>query len=203
MRNKGISTTMTYIFTALLTLGLTALFWFLLLGYYIDVEAAVVSAEVERHNINLAQVLISSPRIAYSDGEKIYRGILDWEKVNNQLTSGSELLNEIGYPNSIMVISVRNLDTDESKSVSYLGSFPLRGFIWENFLECLQDKVKIRLDMIFRIPPGSPWYPSDIDVCAGTEASKYGTEVRTFPISIRKDNEVHPGILQIALMEVW
>jgi len=203
MKSKGISTTMIQILTALLVLGLIAVFWFMLIGYYFDVEAAVISAEVERHNLNLAQVLISSPRIAYSDGDKIYRGILDWDKVNSQLVSGSELLNEIGYPNSVMVIGVKNLDTGDSKSIVYFGSFSIPGLNIFDFIACMQSAININIDMIFRIPPGSLWYISDIVACEVTEASKYGTEVRSFPISIRKNGEVHPGVLIVTLLELW
>lgn len=201
MKSKGMSTTTIQIFTALLTLGLIAVFWFMLIAYYFDVEDAVTKSEVERHNLNLAQVLISSPRLTYSDGNQNYRGILDWSKVDKQLVSGSELLNEIGYPNSIMAIGVKNLDTGKTKSVAYFGSFSLTGLNIVDFWGCL--KPKISLDMIFRIPPLPPWYLSDIVACAATEASKYGTEVRSFPISVIEGGEVHPGILFVTIMEFW
>jgi len=203
MKSKGISTTTIQIFTALLTLGLIAVFWFMLIGYYYDIETAVISAEVERHNLNLAQVLISSPRLVYSDGNQNYRGILDWDKVDKQLVSGSDLLKEIGYPDSVMAIGVKNLDTGETRSVAYSGPIMLRALNIVDYINCLKDHIKINLDMIFRIPPFSPWYPSDIAVCGVTEASKYGTAVKSFPISIRKNGEVHPGILFVTIMELW
>jgi hypothetical protein len=174
----------------------------MLIGYYYDVEATVYSREVERHNLNLAQVLISSPRLAYSDGKKIYRGILDWDKVENQLVKGSELLSEIGYPNSLMAIGIRNLGTGDSKAVGALGPISILDSPIANAILCL-GPPKFSLDMIFRIPPLSLWYPSDIARCVPNEIGKYGTEIRSFPISIIKNNVVYSGVLKVSIMEMW
>jgi hypothetical protein len=49
----------------------------------------------------------------------------------------------------------------------------------------------------------SPWYPSDVAACTGSVSSKYGTEVRSFPISIMKGGNVYPGVMMVVIMELW
>jgi hypothetical protein len=211
--SKGIATSQIQILTALITLGVIAAFMFLIMGYFTDLESEIKYQEVERQNINLAQVIISSPLIAYNDGHMTSRGVIDWGKATHQLTGGSELLKEVGYPNSFIVLGIRNLDTDEHIEVSYIGPTSVSSAIQTSaitnfFGTCLAPHIgwDTLLSFIAKGSVGAAfnmWDPGRIDPCMNSLSNKYGTEVRTFPIAIKKGGSVYPGILRVTIMEAW
>ncbi len=64
---KGIATWIPLVLTALTAIGAVALLYFLLFARYFDIQAIIQSAEVQRHTINMAQVLLSSDKLVYEE----------------------------------------------------------------------------------------------------------------------------------------
>lgn len=216
-KSKGISTVMIYGFLTLLVIALIIMLYFLFIGRYFELHAIVVSSEVERHTIDLAQVLLSSDRLCYSDNDQIHRGVFEESKLDIQLIDGSELSQEIGYPNSILIIGIVDVDTGDEWSMKIYGPFSIEGLHATEFIKCLSTKVKIDAGTIFRmgpcvvIPPFfqpiclalSFWEYYDIGACLEAGISRYGTHKRHFPIGIKTGNDVHMGLLAITIMELW
>jgi len=82
---KGQATAVSQVLAGLFVIGVVALLIFAFLTKYLEIHVIVRSAEVERHAINSANVLLSSKALVVQDGGKIYRAILDEEKLNEHV----------------------------------------------------------------------------------------------------------------------
>lgn len=96
-------------FTGLLVVCLCVAIYFLFIGYYVIIKGVVKGADEERDTINLAQILISSDLLAYSDEKRIHRGILDENKLDG--VDSDKLFEEISYPSYEYFFQVENLDS--------------------------------------------------------------------------------------------
>lgn len=202
--NRGVSTVVITMIVTLIVLGLTVGVYILWLSKYLDIHEMVREAGVERHTLNLGQVLLSSDKLAYQDDIFTHRGIFVREKIVSQLQGGSELTEEVGYPNSIIVIGVEDFETNEKWDVTTYGSFSVEGLKLSDLITCLVSKLRIDFSMIFRRGPGAPfWETYDVRSCLRAEMSDYGSAVRSFPIAIKDGDDIHSGRLVVTVNEWW
>ena len=74
---KGLAMTFVSIITVLLFMGLFIAIVVMSISRYISVHEIVQESAVDRHALNLGQVLLSHPRLVYQDGNYLYRGIFE------------------------------------------------------------------------------------------------------------------------------
>lgn len=109
---KGQYKMMADILVGLLVVALCVAIYFAFLGYYVIIKTIVTSAEEDRNAINLAQVLISSDKLACSDDKHIQRGILDEKKLSS--LDSAILFEEVSYPSYKYFLNITNLDTGKN-----------------------------------------------------------------------------------------
>ncbi len=185
MKNKGIATSIIQMLTGFLIVGMVILLYFTALGRYFDIHAFVKGNEVERHTINLAQVLLSSENLAYTDANIIHRGLLDKDKLDEQFAEADTDIKNMWYPNSIISIEVKDLESGSKWNLVYSGEITKTSGISEH-LECING-----IDI---------W---DIKSCEASLESRTGTAVKQFPLTIRlSENEIHVGRMTVKLTEL-
>jgi len=64
---KGIASWIAQMITALFAIGAVAFLYFLIYSRSFDIHAIVLSAEAQRHTINMAQILLSSDKLVYEE----------------------------------------------------------------------------------------------------------------------------------------
>ena len=192
-QSKGISLTFSAVLEGLFLIGAVALLFWLFLSKILDIRVAIDEATTERHAINLANVLISSEKLAYKD-EKILRGVLDSSKLDNLfIKKNSFILNPlsymtkvadigIGYPNTlnqVVIIDLEKCGNDNCDGWIGLLSGPIsiEGLSIVKFTECMGQNIKIDVGSIFRgivggiiggpvgAFVGTLWQPWDLDKC--------------------------------------
>lgn len=208
LRAKGISTVLLQVLVGLLTIGICALLVFFIFGKYFDIHLIVLSSEVERHTINLAQLLLSSEYLVYGeDGifNKSYK-IFDRNKLDLQLgtsistlTKDSEINREIGYPNSVHIIYVEDFSNNKKWFLVGGSSTTAEEFSAVEYINCLISKLPSN---IFDIAFPYIWDKWDVYSCELRVSKKIGTFVKSFPVAIRDGDETHLGRLTIRLIEV-
>jgi hypothetical protein len=228
---KGLALTFGAVLEGLFTIGALSLLYWLLLSRFLEIHLAVTEATVERHAINLANVLISSEKIAYEKDEKISRGVLDSSKLDDVFIRKSEFLAYakgylqpkdigIGYPNTLNLVEVIDLENCKDSEcdgwiVSLSGPILLEGLSVSKFATCLTENVKIEIGSLFRlIATGDPvmalWQHWDINKCIqntmpGSVKSFFtasSISSKGLPILIRYPNgELHIGKIIVGVGE--
>jgi hypothetical protein len=177
---------------------------------------------IERQSINLANVLISSEKLAYEQNGKIYRGILDAEKLKIFTKNGepTEVDIGIGYPNSLNVVLVMDMETCnppcfvqggdcknsicDTWSAILKGPILIEGFSTIKFISCIGENIKLGRAIFV-------WYPQDWEKCVRNSlpsslnliftrgaALSYG-----LPILIRYPNgDLHLGRIFVGVVSV-
>jgi hypothetical protein len=185
----------------------------LFFGGFFDTHTMVEGSDVERHAITMANVLLSSRNLAYSDGSKNLRGIFDKKKLDKNLLKEESSLDILGlrnsardlgisYPNSIAFVRISDLETNDVWYVSLVGKSTVEGSSMTDYFECLWNNMKIEPQMLFRIPNLSPWKIWDLRKCYMVYASSSGVSTQGFPVAIRvSDLEVHVGAMVVELTE--
>ena len=153
--HKG-SILITSIIVGLVTISVVAFLYYIFISKLYEIHTLTLEYETERHAINLANVLISSHKLAYEKNGKIYRGILNASKLDELMYNKRKLLPDIrtklkpkdigiGYPNTYMLVKVIDLDTCKNNNcdgwiVSLKGP-TLLGLRIEEFGDCLSARV--------------------------------------------------------------
>jgi hypothetical protein len=219
--SKGQAMSFSEILTYLIIIGIIVVFIMLVYGKYFDMHTIVKENEVERHAIVFANVLLSYDKLAYSDGDKLHRGIFEKSKLDNVLFKKSDLGFydpasifgpkediQISYPNSIAMISVVDLQTNDAWFATVYGHFTSEGSSASKMTSCLINNVKLSswqdvVQAFFRYPVPGPWENIDLDKCGITFASSMGISSEGFPVAIRvSGDEVHVGRIIVSLMEL-
>ena len=81
---------------------------------YFDLNFIVSVADEQRKMINLAQIIVSSPRIAVIRDDRLKRAVLDSSKLANL----GDLCNDILYPNTSYEVKIKDLDNGNSWSTT-------------------------------------------------------------------------------------
>ena len=185
-KNKGIVLTISAVIEGLFVTGVLALLYWMFLSRVLEVHVVVSEMNAERHAINLANVLISSEKLAYEKDGKISRGILDSTKLDNVFINKREFLSDvrvylepkdigIGYPNTLNLVWVLDLDSCQDSDcdgwmASLSGPVTLEGLKPVKFTECLAENVKLdqwgsNFRFYFGGIFGALWQPQDIEKC--------------------------------------
>jgi hypothetical protein len=164
-RSKGITLTISAVLGGLFFIGIVALGYWFILSRILDIHVTTLSSDNERHAINLANVLLSYENLAYVKDGKIQRGVLEVEKLDkfaskkgstydfnkSEFVSGMlENYKEIGfgYPNSLSVVTVVDLDSckqDEGCTTwvtTLVGPISVEGLSINDFVRCLGENFK-------------------------------------------------------------
>ena len=198
MDRKGLELAFDAVIVGFILLGAVALIYFLFFSRVLNVYAIVAEYEADIHNINLAQVLMSS-ELAYSDGNTVQRGVFD----KGKLDAGQLENLDIWYPDAIAVVGINDTETGETWS-AVLAPEKVGGVMVSDVLNCLSDTQNFNVfELIFRIPAFSPWKWPDLVKCTMEGVNEIVPAVRDFPIAIRvSENEVHSGNMRISLREL-
>ncbi|MHA1828276.1 MAG: hypothetical protein ACTSX6_06470 [Candidatus Heimdallarchaeaceae archaeon] len=161
-RNKGLALTVSAVLTGLFFVGAAAFLYWFILSHFLTIRTVVSQAETERHAMNLANVLISSEKLAYVKDGKIYRGVLDSRKLDSFFTKkggtqdvgSSEYIDalltdvkeiDLGYPNTFNLVNIIDLSSCDQEgncavwSTSLLGPITVERSKVMNFLDCLKQ----------------------------------------------------------------
>lgn len=167
-KNKGIVLTISTVLEGLFVVGVIAFLYWFFLSRVLEIHVTVNEATIERHAINLANVLISSEKLAYEEDGKISRGILDSSKLDSVFVRKDKFLEEvinqksfpstdigIGYPNTWNLVDVIDLETCQSSGcdgwiISLSGPVSLQGLSTVKFVNCLVDNIKVDIGSLFR-----------------------------------------------------
>jgi hypothetical protein len=205
--------------TAFVAIGVIVLFYFLLYGRYFDIHVLVESAEVQRHAINAAQLLLSSDKLVYeettavsgAEPQKRYlRGTFDRAKLDGLMFASSDDNKDydascaalgVGYPDSAMELVVSDVDAGNSWVLSCGQASPLHATEIKSYLSCMRNNIDWNIvRWLFNVPKG-PWNYWDVKECSTTFGSKVGTFEKDFPITIMDGGSLHAGRLFIRLTE--
>jgi hypothetical protein len=227
---KGLTLTFGAVVEGLFTIGILALLFWFLMSKFLEIHSFVNELTVERHAINLANVLISSEEIAYEKDGKIWRGVLDSSKLDDVFVKKDEFIADtdenlqpkdigIGYPNSLNLVEVIDLESCQNSEcdgwiVSLSGPVLLKDLSVTRFASCLSENVKLDIGSIFRWIVGGPaaalWQPYDINKCVqntvpGSIKSLFtGTPISSkgLPVLIRyPDEKLHVGKIIVGVGE--
>jgi len=198
---KSQATFIMQMITAFFAIGVIAFIYFFFYGKYFDIHAIVESNEMERHTINMAQILSSSKKLVYSESiggeERFYRGVFDKSKLDNEFIPEEEyktgiieresgVKEDITYPNSVTRLTIKNLDNDD---VWLLASADYSMGESSGFMNCLALNIGLG-------------FTQDYEECRRTYlASKTGTFEKNFPLLIKDGDSLHPARLTFVLTE--
>ena len=101
----------TLIFTVV-SVGVVLIIFGILYLRFFDVRTEVNEADVNRHAFTLANVLLSSEKLVYNDGNKLLRGVLDKDKLDNINNNQKILFDNLTYPASSTEVTIQDLDSD-------------------------------------------------------------------------------------------
>lgn len=221
---KGVAKVFFDALLALFALAVGIIIFFYFFGHLFIIIPILKENEVERHSIVLANLFMSSDRLTYSDNFRSYRAVFDKTKLDKEMVTKtnflaflnifqeSKILDNISYPNSVVTLTITDLDNDNKWYVSGHGKFlGTEGTAAESFFECMISHIRIDTASFFRAlrPTGIPiikafWTDYDLDACGQVFNSKQGVVAfKTFPVSIRySNNDIHLGILSLSLAEI-
>ena len=105
---------------AFIAIALCMLFIILIFSDILQIDIVVKSGEIERHNVNMANAILSWDRLVYEEqvgGEsRLHRGSLDKSKLDAEFitAAGANIKTEMMYPKSSCYMSVDDLETSSS-----------------------------------------------------------------------------------------
>ena len=219
---RGIASWIAQMLTALVAIGVVAFLYFLFFARYFDIQVIVDSAEVQRHVINMAQVLLSSDKLVYEedivgyDGaitKRFHRAVFDKTKLDEQLlneayfdtykstTKDSEIQKEVSYTNTSTDIVVYDIDSGTKWILSF-GETGIQGI--GELLTCLYNNIDKSFFGVFPNPFNVYllWDHWQAKACFDTYTTKIGVFEKEFPVLIKVGDELHAGRLLIRLMEL-
>lgn len=228
--NKGLVLTVSAVIEGLFFIGCIAILYWLFLSRILDIHVSVNEATAERHATNLANVLISSEKLAYEKDGKISRGILDSSKLDEVFIKKNDFLSGVGvylqpkdiglgYPNTLNLVGVIDLESCQNSDcdgwiASLSGPVTIEGLSPVKFTNCMAENIKIDAGSFFRFLVGSVpaaiWQPWDIEKCvkntspSNTLSFFTGSLISSsgLPILIRYPNgDLHMGRITVGVGE--
>lgn len=183
---------------AFVAIGIVVFLYFLFYGRYLDVQIIVESNEVQRRAINVAQVLMSSKDIVWSESvggtERFYRGVFDEAKLDSQMVPSAgynhdQLLDSgalkkyVVYPGMVTAITIRSKDMSDAWFAMFTDySNPDSA----GFFSCVANS----LDLSFFV---------EYDACTKTYQGS-GTFEKTFPVLlVDYAGTLHPASMTVAM----
>jgi len=125
---KGISTTISHVFTAFITIALVSLLMYFYFNGFFGTRIMIKENEKETFAITLAQIIMSSEHLAYED-QAIQRGIFEKDKLDDLQSSPDTLFSEIQNPKFKYFIKIQDLDEniewEIGSSIKTIKDFPV------------------------------------------------------------------------------
>lgn len=220
---KGVEKVTNEIIFALLAIGGLIVIILFFINYFIQSNAIIKTSDVDRHAIVLGNLFLSSDTITYSVDKTLYRGILSKQKLDSiminplnlgtyqNIFSNSQLFKQISYPDTVVFLTVTDLQTNDRWFLVGVGSVQAQGFSANEFAACLSTKLKLDPQTVARIllattsQAGSQipvlWDQYDFKECESSTL-QFGYSLKTFPLAIAiSGNEIHEGRLDVGLRE--
>lgn len=194
-KNKGIVLTFSAVIEGLFIIGVLGFLYWFFLSRFVNIRVSIDETLTERHAINLANVLMSSEKLAYEENGKISRGILDSNKLDSVFIKKDDIAGRttfllqpkdigIGYPNTLNLVTVVDMEKCQNNDcngwmVSLSGPATLQGLSIGEFANCLSEHQNKNIDLgsYFRMIAGyelggpfmgflaGSWQPWDIEEC--------------------------------------
>lgn len=115
---KGMSLATTIVIGSAITIGLVLLLLDRVIFGWFDVTTVVKENDIDRHAFTFANVLISSDKLAYYNGNQILRGVFDKGKLDSISNNPKILFDKLSYPSSSVTVTVQDLDSNNKWSFS-------------------------------------------------------------------------------------
>jgi hypothetical protein len=220
---KGAEKVINEFILALLAIGGFVVILLFFLNYYVQTNAVIKSSDVDRHDIVLGNLYLSSDKLVYTINKTLSRDIFSKEKLDKEMInqnnlfsytkifSDSTIFSDISFPNSIVVLYVVDAESNDRWFLIGHGSLWQNGFDYYSYETCLMTKLKLDPQTVGRIftyttglsGPFPLWDQYDFKECESSYTAQVGTSLKAFPIAIRfSDTEVHEGILWVWLREI-
>lgn len=218
---KAVVTAIAQMFELLMLGVIMATFAFVLPGKYANIVEISEETDTERQTISSVNVLISHPSLTYSDGEIFWRGILDKNKLDSRMETGTSftsnwqnllrnweqytksdksLSKEMAYPDTVLLITVLDLDSNNRWITYTMGE--KKEFEFGDFINCMIKNKKADADIsrLFALD-SYPWEVFDISDC-DVSYSKIAASYYGLPVSIRySDDTIHSGLMRVWMVE--
>lgn len=114
--SKGLTLATNIIIGSAIVIGLTLLVLNQFIFGWFSVKTVVQENDVERHAYTLANVLISSDQLVYDNGNEIFRGVFDKNKLDSISTNSKALFDKLSYPASSVSVTVEDIDSNNKWS---------------------------------------------------------------------------------------
>jgi hypothetical protein len=112
MGNKGMNLVITItLFTIISVVAILAVFTFFVLGHF-SIKAQVQEEDINRHAFTYANVLLSSDKLVYDNGNEVFRGIFDKNKLDKVQSNPNPMFDTLSYPASSAAVTVEDLDSN-------------------------------------------------------------------------------------------
>jgi hypothetical protein len=165
-QGKGAIFTISSVLEALFSVGILGIgFWFFLTKI-VDIHVATLTADNERHAMNLANVLLSYEGLVYEKDGKLQRGVLDVRKLDSfayggrsqQLEPNSSLVKDafrnykkitFSYPNTISYITITDLENCTEQEgckvwvAAAVGPVNFDENFVKKFIDCLVEHLEL------------------------------------------------------------
>ncbi len=219
---KAITTALVAVIICGITIGLVVLLMASQLSEKADIHTIVQSAEIDRHVIDMAQVLMGHPKLLVQEQDlpfpRYYRAVFDKEKLDEQMVSkqyyeehstlyrDSEISKEVGYPNCVYTITIDDLSSgeewaliDKTQAVEIIKSEEGKSRYAESAetFKCLTaDMPGSVSDWLFKKPFWS-FFNNWSSECEKASKLKFKVSEKSFPVAIESD----VGNLTIRMVE--
>ncbi|OGI15983.1 hypothetical protein A3K63_01370 [Candidatus Micrarchaeota archaeon RBG_16_49_10] len=174
------------ILTSLFVLGLVALLMIILYQNFTEFHTIVNEYGVQRHTIALANVLLTSSDIVYTEDGMQKRAMFDYNKMG--LLSKGEFFDKYSYPDAFYIIIVRDLETEENWYTVKNGPMSFEHQNVVQYFKCLGSQLTEAVEI-----------PSiqDLNECIKEDFSSSGGARLSFPVGIRNGDDIHMGTMEI------
>jgi len=199
---KGLAFSLMHLVFILVMIGGVAVMYYMFRGKYFDIQATVESNEIERHAVNIGQIILSSKDLVYSETiggeERYYRGVFDKSKIDSAFVTEDEyeteniaykensIYDQISFPNAVAEIILEESER-ENLWLFTVTDYSLEGS--SDFMNCVARSVG--LGIVNKYQSCSETYLQ----------SKSGTFEKTFPVLIRDSGELYPASLKVTVHE--
>jgi len=199
---KGLAFSLMHLVFILVVIGGVAVMYYMFRGKYFDIQAEVESNEIERHAVNIGQIILSSKDIVYSETvggeERYFRGVFEKSKIDSIFVTEDEyetdniaykdngISDVISFPNAVAEIILEESERDNLWLFT-ITDYSLTGS--SEFMNCVVRSVGFGI-------------VNKYQSCSETYLqSKSGTFEKIFPVLIRDGGELYPATLKVTVHE--
>jgi hypothetical protein len=215
MGSKGIASSLGEILTGLFVLALVAFGIMILLQTFTEIHVMVSELGVNRHNIALANVILSSSDIVHEQVGMKRRALIDSAALGDDFISDSEMssiadaptfiakstqiftengfFSSYSYPGTYYILILTDLETGEKWLTLGHGPGDFTELNVPSFLACVWNQYTeaVEIPSVF-----------DLQECGSEAKSDSGISKLTYPTNILVGTDIHIGKMELLSMEV-